>query len=223
MPSFLRRERAATDRATIALRGLWGLIHRPCEVLRDASRKFYGALGVTICRAWAEFEPFRHWALERGYRTGMSVLRAREASNFTPGNFPVASTAEATARRFERNPSFGRGSSELRVFGVTKTGSEWARDRRCQVHPEPLLHRLRSGMTPEDAITTKVGPGKRRDGPRAQKADPKRDRLDARLRALLEGGTTPFRAARELGGHHWTVVRTVARLGITRTRKPGTR
>ncbi|MEW5884465.1 MAG: hypothetical protein AB1725_09615 [Armatimonadota bacterium] len=41
----------------------------------------------------------------------------------------------------------------IKAFGTEKSLLDWAQDRRCKVTPATLRARLRTGMTPEEAIT----------------------------------------------------------------------
>ncbi|MEW6074076.1 MAG: hypothetical protein AB1726_15950 [Planctomycetota bacterium] len=53
---------------------------------------------------------------------------------------PPRVTGNATTRR------------ELTAFGLTKSVTDWSRDRRCTVRLVTLIRRLNEGLSPEDAI-----------------------------------------------------------------------
>jgi hypothetical protein len=118
-----RRTAGPRDRTTITLRELWRLIRRRCEVPSDRSYRHYGAVGVKGGHAWTDFEVFRRWALERGFKPRMGVLRVREAGDFAPGNCRVVPRAEVVATRFKTHPPAPTTAS--RALGETKGIAAW--------------------------------------------------------------------------------------------------
>lgn len=67
------------------------------EILRDMIRRcyderrwnyqYYGAKGIEVCDKWKhDFFAFKQWALESGYKTGLSIDRINLKGNYTPEN-----------------------------------------------------------------------------------------------------------------------------------------
>lgn len=67
------------------------------EILRDMIRRcynnrrwnyqYYGAKGIKVCDEWKQdFFVFREWALESGYKIGLSIDRINLKGNYTPEN-----------------------------------------------------------------------------------------------------------------------------------------
>lgn len=60
----------------------------------DKNDPYYGGKGITICAEWAEYAPFREWALAAGYQDiqgvsrgdRMSIDRIDPSKGYSPGN-----------------------------------------------------------------------------------------------------------------------------------------
>lgn len=78
----------------------------------------YGNRGVTVCEEWQQFEAFYKWAMESGYRNGLSIDRIDNDGNYCPEN-----CRWATHREQANNTSK---TIKIEFNGETKTLSEWA-------------------------------------------------------------------------------------------------
>jgi hypothetical protein len=68
------------------LYGIWaGMLNR-CRNSKVKSYKNYGALGITVCEEWHEFNLFMKWALEHGYQDDLTIERKDPAGNYCPNN-----------------------------------------------------------------------------------------------------------------------------------------
>lgn len=68
-------------------------VYRIWQAMRDrtgnpkASRyAYYGGRGISVCREWQQFEPFREWALSNGYAANLSIDRIDNDGNYEPYN-----------------------------------------------------------------------------------------------------------------------------------------
>lgn len=48
--------------------------------------KWYGAKGITVCEEWLDYPAFRVWALNNGYRKGLTIERLNVYGNYCPEN-----------------------------------------------------------------------------------------------------------------------------------------
>ena len=106
----------------------------------------YGGRGITVCDEWLEFEPFRAWAIEVGYKPGLMLDRKDNSLGYSPDNCRWI-TPEKSARN-------RRSSHNIELFGETKSLVEWAEDPRCVIEYRTLKERVRKGWKGERLITT---------------------------------------------------------------------
>lgn len=64
--------------------------HR-CANSNDASYKYYGGRGITVCEEWGDYERFRNWALANGYDPNApqgecTIDRIDVNGNYEPSN-----------------------------------------------------------------------------------------------------------------------------------------
>lgn len=89
-----------------------------------------------VCESWRQFEKFRDWSIENGYRKGLSIILKDVNGNYEPNNCWWGTQIDVANNR----PKNRRETA----WGETKTVAEWARDKRCIVSYEVLLDRLES-------------------------------------------------------------------------------
>jgi hypothetical protein len=126
------------------------------RVLNNESKNYpyYGGRGIVICARWNDYQNFLS-DMGRKPSAGHTLDRKDNDGNYTPKNCRWATRAEQSRNR---RPFSMEGKSPLTkaitVFGVTKTITEWARDRGME--RERLRGRLKSGWKPERALTQAV-------------------------------------------------------------------
>lgn len=74
-----------------------GMVER-CSNPKHISYQYYGAKGIEVCEEWKDFPTFRTWALNNGYRDGLSIDRAITSLNYVPENCSWITRSENTAR-----------------------------------------------------------------------------------------------------------------------------
>lgn len=65
---------------------VWNAMKQRCDLPTGQSYKDYGGRGITYCRLWSEYVPFRDWALAHGYRQGLLLDRENNDGNYEPSN-----------------------------------------------------------------------------------------------------------------------------------------
>lgn len=81
----------------------------------------YGGRGITICSEWNDYALFREWALNNGYREGLTLERINVNENYCPENCTWATWDEQQNNR--------RSNHYITYNGETHTMSEWAKIR----------------------------------------------------------------------------------------------
>jgi hypothetical protein len=134
------------------LRKIWDNMRSRCENETDQSYRYYGALGAKVCPEWKEFRAFHKWGIDAGYKPGLCITRRAGTRIYSPGNCRWATREEVGLLAKHEDVTIPPRWT-FAAFGERKGPTEWSRDPRCQVSPTGLLHRLRAGWRPEDAIT----------------------------------------------------------------------
>lgn len=120
-----------------------------CHNPNDPSYYKYGAKGIKVCAEWrADPEAFVTWALENGYKEGLTIDRKDSSGNYEPDNCRFVGYKVQN-----NNTSRNRW---LEAFGERKTVAQWLDDDRCVPDEEILRSRIKRGWDAERAMTTPV-------------------------------------------------------------------
>lgn len=57
-----------------------------CENSNHKAFLNYGGRGITICPEWHDYEVFKKWALEVGYKEGLTIDKKDNDGNYEPSN-----------------------------------------------------------------------------------------------------------------------------------------
>lgn len=73
---------------------IWTGLRQRCRNPRSRVYKDYGGRGIRICPEWSNFESFRDWAIENGYRDDLTLDRVDNDGPYSPENCQWTTTAE---------------------------------------------------------------------------------------------------------------------------------
>ena len=94
-------------------------IKKRCYNKKDKDYKNYGGRGIKICDEWLnDYTKFHEWALNSGYKKGLTIDRINNNGNYEPNNCRWITNKEQ--QRNTRNNVF------LTYNGETHCLSEWA-------------------------------------------------------------------------------------------------
>lgn len=101
------------------LRKIYSGIKTRCYNAKDKSYKWYGNKGIKMCEEWV-LNPsnFECWALDNGYKDGLTIDRINENENYCAENCRWVTMSD--------NARYKSTTRILTVDGVSHTGREWA-------------------------------------------------------------------------------------------------
>jgi hypothetical protein len=134
-------------RVSCKLYEVWCGMKRRCHGTPREDFHCYGGRGISVCQEWRESYPaFRKWALENGYRKGLTLDRKDSDGDYFPDNCRWADRRTQTY-----NISM---TKHLTFRGETLPAPILA--RRFGLTPDQLRQRLRDEWTLERALTTPI-------------------------------------------------------------------
>lgn len=99
---------------------IWRKMISRCEKEYDNCYKRYGAVGISVCEEWHNFENFYKWSMENGYNDHMTIDRINGQGNYEPSNCRWVSY-KVQANNLKTNII-------VEYKGEQKTLSQWADD-----------------------------------------------------------------------------------------------
>lgn len=123
---------------------IWCGMRQRCLSENSRSYRYYGARGVGICEEWMSFENFYRWAVDAGYRKGLSIERIDPTGNYQPDN----------CKWIERRFQYLNKRKAIETFeyrGVSLTVRELS--QISGISPESLRQRLVAGWAIERALS----------------------------------------------------------------------
>ena len=100
------------------LRNVHSSMIQRCENPKRQQYSRYGGRGIKVCEEWHNYEIFRKWALENGYRHPLKLDRIDNNGNYEPSNCRWISKKEQMNNRSS--------NTKYTYDGETHTLSEWA-------------------------------------------------------------------------------------------------
>ena len=126
---------------------IWKNMKSRCYCENRSNYKFYGGRGIAICNEWKnDFMKFYQWAIENGYKDGLTIDRIDNNGNYTPENCKWENQKEQFRNR--------RTSKMIFYNGKNKCLSYWGEIYGIKTHT--LLARINRGWSFEKSINEKV-------------------------------------------------------------------
>ena len=142
----------------IRLHYIYLSIKKRCFSSKAKSYRNYGARGITMCPEWADkktgYRTFEKWAIEHGYKQGLSIDRINNDGDYEPSNCRWATNYEQ--------------SNNKRTNHIITVNDKQYTLRQAQdtfgIHSDRIRARLKAGWSTEEAVftpvDTKYGPKK---------------------------------------------------------------
>ena len=114
---------------------IWNNMRSRCLVKSSSLYNLYGGRNITVCKEWNSYLKFRSWALDNGYKEGLSLDRIDVNGNYEPDN-----CRWVTIKQQQNNKSTNH---YLTYNNETHTMMEWSEIRKINYYT--LRSRIRSG------------------------------------------------------------------------------
>jgi hypothetical protein len=128
------------------LYSVWSSMKDRCLNSNIDSYKNYGARGISVCDEWMDFANFYNWAINNGYKKGLTIERVDYNGNYDPSN--------CTWIPFKDQSKNRRSNHWIEFNGEIKTMSQWARDFGFK--RGTIKDRIERGWPIQKALTTPI-------------------------------------------------------------------
>lgn len=134
---------------------VWSNMRNRCFNKNNKGFKHYGFRGIGVCLEWAFFYKFKEWALNNGYKPGLSIDRIDVNGDYEPSNCKWTTCREQANNRTNNH--------HLTWKGKTQTIAEWEREFGWCYNS--LRTRISNGWSTEKALSTPMKQRKERSRP----------------------------------------------------------
>lgn len=125
---------------------VWEGMKERCSNPASAKYHIYGGSGISVCDEWREYSVFRTWAVEHGYKKGLTLDRIDGGNGYSPNNCRWATYAQQNRnKRDNRLVEWGGRKILVRDLAIENG-----------LHPNTLAYRLDTGMDLQAALTKPV-------------------------------------------------------------------
>ena len=98
---------------------IWEGMKNRCNYSSHNSYKYYGGRGIKVSDEWLEFVPFMEWALEHGYKDGLTIDRKDVNGNYEPDNYKWIIMKEQQNNK--------RNNVRVEINGIVDTLTGWSK------------------------------------------------------------------------------------------------
>lgn len=114
---------------------VWRGMKQRCYLKSNPSYKDYGGRGIRVCDLWLDdFQAFYDWAMENGYKEGLSIERINVNGDYEPDNCEwIPFSEQSLNKRNTRLITFNNKTLTLREWSEELNLSYGALERRLQV------------------------------------------------------------------------------------------
>ncbi len=119
MTVYIRAYHSKGKQRIIALYSVWRTMRQRCSNPNYIGYKYYGGRGITVCEQWEDYSMFRSWALNAGYRKGLTIDRTDNDGNYEPDNCRWCDYFEQNNNR--------RSNVNITYGGLTLNKTQWAK------------------------------------------------------------------------------------------------
>lgn len=124
----------------------WARMRSRCNLKKNKDYNRYGGRGIKVCEEWNNgVLQFYNWAMESGYREGLTIERINNDGDYSPENCRWAT-------RYEQAQNLST-TRFITCWGEIKSISDWSKDSRCIVSKTTLKSRIDRDWEEIQALT----------------------------------------------------------------------
>lgn len=128
---------------------IWCGIKDRCYRKKCTDYVNYGGRGITVCDEWKDnFITFYNWAINNGYKDGLTIERINVNGNYEPSNCIWIENALQSKNKTN--------SHYLTYNGKTQIIEDWAKEMKLN-NGSTIRGRLKLGWTLEESLTIPIG------------------------------------------------------------------
>lgn len=104
-----RKSSSTHSKSNTKLYNVWHGIKQRCFNKKTKAYKDYGERNITVCKDWLDFENFYNWAINSGYKEGLTIDRINNNGNYEPSNcrWENSFTQNTNRQKIQNNNSTG--------------------------------------------------------------------------------------------------------------------
>ena len=125
---------------------IWADAKSRCRCPSCRAYKNYGGRGIQFSEEWDQYENFKAWALENGYRDDLTLDRIDNEKGYEPNNCRWATWKEQANNT--------RRCRIIEYNGKRQSVSMWASE--LQIPYTTLAHKLNRGLTMKEIVGGKT-------------------------------------------------------------------
>ncbi len=141
--SMISKSKITHGKTHTKLAHIYNQMKARCYYKKNPAYKNYGGRGIKICNEWLDkengFMSFYNWAINNGYKEGLTIDRIDNNSNYEPNNCRWATYYEQANNK--------RNNRMLTYNGETYTITQWA--RKLGITYGSMYRRIKKGLTGE--------------------------------------------------------------------------
>ena len=127
-----------------SLYNIWSGIKQRCHNPNQTGYEYYGGKGITYSKEWEDFESFKEWALENGFKEGLTIDRIDVNGNYEPDNCRWVT--------WEIQGNNKTDNTRIKIGDENHTISEWGKITGTKKFN--IGYRYRSGVHTDEEILT---------------------------------------------------------------------
>ena len=116
-----------------------------CNNPKSTAYSRYGGKGISVCKEWTEYVPFKEWSIKNGYKEDLEIDRLSNNKGYNPKNCRWVNLITQANNRGNSN--------HIEYGGISLSLPEWA--RKLGVTKSKLKSRYyKHGWSIERILTT---------------------------------------------------------------------